>query len=489
LKPIDLIETLTEKSNKRKKSEKYSESNVDYNSNEKADKLDHDNNEIPIISLVNDEDITAFRNKMNIKIKGKDIPPPNPTFTSMNLHESIKSVLLSSIEKSSWKDPTPIQMQAIPVLLQNRNLLASAPTGSGKTGAFAIPLLSKISEMKEIADSSSQIQKKILGLVLAPSKELSEQISEEIQRLAAGKRIKVKVLRKIATGSVLQERNKYANVDILVSTPMRLLSAIQQQLIDLSGINVVILDEVDKLFEHDIRDNDNNNDNNIDNEEKKHQQEKENNHFDDSLNANVNANVEISTSLESSFLAQIDEILSFCPQDCQKGLFSATIHSRIIDLITGVLGETAMVSVGTANTGAATIDQKLVFVGREDGKLRALRQLVQVGLRPPVLIFLQSAQRAQELFRELLFDGLNVDFIHSGRTSTQREEAVHRFRAGDTWVLICTDLVARGMDFQDVETVINYDLPRSAVSYIHRIGRTGRAGKTGTFYNEMIKYE
>ena len=126
-------------------------------------------------------------------------------------------------------------------------------------------------------------------------------------------------------------------------------------------------------------------------------------------------------------------------------------------------------SVGVENAGANTIDQRLIFVGREDGKLLAIRQLIQEGLRPPVLIFLQSKDRAKDLFRELVFDGLNVDVMHAERTQQQREEIIKRFRRGDIWVLICTDLMARGVDFKGVQMVINYDLPQVKYTYLSRI--------------------
>lgn len=124
---------------------------------------------------------------------------------------------------------------------------------------------------------------------------------------------------------------------------------------------------------------------------------------------------------------------------------------------------------------------------REEGKLLAMRQLIAEGLRPPVLVFLQSKDRAKELFHELVYDGINVDVIHAERTQEQRDAVIRKFRAGEIWVLICTDLMARGIDFKGVNMVINYDLPQSAVSYIHRIGRTGRAGRRGlsvTFFTE-----
>ena len=187
----------------------------------------------------------------------------------------------------------------------------------------------------------------------------------------------------------------------------------------------------------------------------------------------------------------MDEILAQCSntsQPVQRALFSATIGSFVRELASAFLVNPIEVSIGVENSGASTIHQKLLFVGREDGKILAIRQLIQQGLTPPVLIFVQSTDRAKDLFKELVFDGINVDFMHAGRSAIQREEVIRRFRIGEIWVLICTDLMARGIDFKGVQMVINYDLPLTPVSYIHRIGRTGRAGRTGqaiTFFTEQ----
>jgi ATP-dependent RNA helicase DDX52/ROK1 len=180
-------------------------------------------------------------------------------------------------------------------------------------------------------------------------------------------------------------------------------------------------------------------------------------------------------------LNQIDEILSHCTNErLQRALFSATIGPLVQNLANSVLKTPIQISIGVENSGASTINQKLIFVGREEGKLLGIRQLIQQGITPPVLIFMQSKDRAKELFLELVYDGIHVDVIHAERTAQQREEVIKQFRLGKIWVLICTDLMARGVDFKGVQMVINYDFPQSAVSYIHRIGRTGRAGRTGT---------
>lgn len=191
---------------------------------------------------------------------------------------------------------------------------------------------------------------------------------------------------------------------------------------------------------------------------------------------------------ENGFDQQIDEIVGACTSKARKiALFSATMPQRVEELARTVLKDPIRVRVGEQNAAAVNVDQRLMFVSNEHGKMVAMRQLIQEGLKPPVLIFVQSKERAKELFAELIYDGINVDVIHAERTKKQRDDVVKQFRAGTIWVLIATDLMARGVDFKGVNMVINYDFPANAVDYIHRIGRTGRAGRSGsaiTFFTE-----
>lgn len=272
---------------------------------------------------------------------------------------------------------------------------------------------------------------------------------------------------------------------------MRIVALLRASAIDLRHVETIILDEADKLFELDSHSN------------------QENNNKDDNENENE-------TFTRSSFLSQVDEILAACSQgvqsnntsstittttskksnktnkstgkQLQRALFSATITPFVQELSNSFLSNPIHVTIGKVNSGAPNIRQSLIFTGREDGKILALRNLIQEGkLKPPVLLFVQSIDRSKELYRELAFDGLNVEVMHSERTAAQRETMINEFRVGNIWILICTDLMARGIDFKAVKMVINYDLPQSAVSYIHRIGRTGRGGKEGeaiTFFTE-----
>lgn len=250
---------------------------------------------------------------------------------------------------------------------------------------------------------------------------------------------------------------------------MRLVSLLNAEVIDLSNVKVVVLDEADKLFEMDSGSS----------------KLVEHDEFVDSAETD---HAEYSAA-RHAFLNQVDTILAACSQssELQRALFSATITPFVTEIAAGFLRDAVTLRIGHDNAAADTIEQKLVFVGTEEGKLLAIRQIFQQGLKPPALIFLQNKERAKELFKELIYDGVNVDIMHAERTQAQREDVITKFRSGEIWVLICTDLMARGIDFKGVNMVINYDLPTSAVSYIHRIGRTGRAGNRGsavTFFTE-----
>lgn len=193
--------------------------------------------------------------------------------------------------------------------------------------------------------------------------------------------------------------------------------------------------------------------------------------------------------LEQGFLEQTDEILSACSNpNLRKALFSATIPSGIEEICKTFMLDECRIIVGKKDSVGENIEQRVEFVGSEDGKIHALKSLIQEGeIKPPVLIFVQSIERAKQLFNELIYDGLHLDVIHSEKPKLQREKIIENFKKGEIWVLICTDLLARGIDFKGVNLVINYDFPQSLQSYVHRIGRTGRAGRKGlaiTFFTK-----
>lgn len=192
--------------------------------------------------------------------------------------------------------------------------------------------------------------------------------------------------------------------------------------------------------------------------------------------------------MELGFIEQIDTILVHCTNTTiRKYLFSATIPSGVETLANTIMTSPIRIQVGQKNSSPEQIQQSLVYVGEESGKLIAIRQQIQQGIKPPVLIFVQSIERAKDLFSELVYDGINVDVIHGERTQSQRDSIVMNFRSGKIWVLISTELMSRGVDFKGVSLVINYDFPQTSASYIHRIGRTGRnhnEGKAVTFFTK-----
>lgn len=398
-------------------------------------------------------DANALRRAMRIHTYGTGVPAPVQSAEQMADSYALRPWLRRNILKSGYHELTRVQMQAVPLLLGGREVLACAPTGSGKTAAFLIPMLSHLGGLGR--------RQGLHAIAVAPTQELARQTHRELLKLAAGSGIEACVLtKKLAAAAVAQaERggapsggggeqgaastravgSVWRKFDAMVCTPLRLVGLLRKGALSLSAVKYLVLDEADKL-------------------------------------------------LELGFLEQVDEILATCSgESVQRALFSATMQPQIEDLVHSVLHNPVKVVVGDKNAAATTVEQKLVFCGREDGKMLALRQIVRGGIKPPVLIFVQSVERATQLFHELVYDGLNVDVLHAERSQAQRDLAVQKFRTGKVWVLIATELVARGMDFKGVSLVINYDFPQSTTSYIHRIGRTGRAGRAGraiTFFTE-----
>ncbi|KAK2977585.1 hypothetical protein RJ640_007221 [Escallonia rubra] len=355
--------------------------------------------------------------------------------------------LVRNLAELGFKEPTPIQRQAIPLLLSGRECFACAPTGSGKTLAFVFPILMKLKHASKDG---------VRAVILCPTRELAAQTARECKRLAKGKKFYIKLLTKqLVKGADFSK----LPCDILISTPFRVHVAIRKRKLDLSRVEYLVLDESDKLF-------------------------------------------------ELGLVKQVDSVVKACSNPAiVRSLFSATLPDSVQELARSIMHDAVRVVVGTKNSASEFVKQKLIFAGSEEGKLLALRQSFQESLNPPILIFVQNKERAKDLYNELKFEDIRADVVHADlsdvlvtywfqqfwqdlltvRFQMQRENAVDNFRAGKTWVLIATDVIARGMDFKGVNCVINYDFPESAAAYIHRIGRTGRAGRTGeaiTLYTE-----
>ncbi|KAJ2062112.1 RNA-dependent ATPase rok1 [Coemansia sp. S146] len=380
--------------------------------------------------FANDSEVAEYLKRHRIKVTGTDVPHPIKTFEMLCKEHSFQPFVLRNLEKFGFTQPTPIQMQAIPISVHRRDLIANAPTGSGKTLAFLLSILHQI---------HSPEKEGFRAVIVSPTRELATQIYEHLRNLTSGRKIKACLMTKAAAALQAQDPAMRQKFDILVTTPLRLVHAVQNGEADLSRVRNLVLDEADSL-------------------------------------------------MEKGFLEQVDEILAACSSpNLQISLFSATMPSSVEEMAKTIMKNPIRIIVGSKNAATETIDQKLVYVGQEEGKLLEIRRMILTGFKPPCLIFVQSIDRAKELFHELVFESINVDVIHSERTQTQRNRIVQKFRSGDLWVLICTELMARGIDFKGVNMVINYDFPQSAQSYIHRIGRTGRAGREGkaiTFFTK-----
>jgi len=493
---------------------------------------------------VHKEKIAAFRRSMSIRLANKqdsELPDPISKFDELEVpswwkgkrynnkdgddndgsdDDSVDMLVMASfhgiskaiqrnVEAGRWKEPTPIQMQSIPILLERRDLIGAAPTGSGKSGAFILPAIflsgapyhtyynsekttideeknsgkkkKKFNLSKKESNKNSLKQGEIRSLILAPSRELAAQLHREVERLGLGKPggISSLLLSKSNAAHVIAgTAGGKRGLDVMISTPLRLVDAIEKGL-GLDSVRLVVLDEADRLLDA----VDGNKNRNRESQEKKPKKHESDSSEDEDEDDNEVITRSSGSDQSHTFLVQMDRILSFIPSTAVRALFSATVTPTVKSLAENILRNPVDLKIASAGSygGANTdIEQELMFVGREEGKLLAMRQLKQRGhLKPPAIVFVQSKERATALFSELLYEKMHVDVIHAGRSRTARDNAVAKFRKGETWVLICTDLVARGVDFRAVNMVINYDLPTSGISYVHRIGRTGRAGRKG----------
>ncbi|XP_049767383.1 probable ATP-dependent RNA helicase DDX52 isoform X5 [Schistocerca cancellata] len=386
-------------------------------------------------AALNQEKINRFRNQQKISVKGHDVPPPIENFEQLVTEYGVGQDIVDNIKNLGYSVPTPIQMQAIPVMLKNQQILACAPTGSGKTAAFLVPLIHHLKGPR---------RKGFRAVVVSPTRELAKQTYRECLKLSEGRNLRIHIISKASLAVKKFGPESSKRFDILITTPNRLVYLLQQDppVISLANVKWLVIDESDKLFE----------------------------------------------ASEDGFRDQLAVIYRACDsENVRRALFSATHTPDVARWAHKNLKGLVSVTIGHRNTAADIVEQQLLFVGTEAGKLVAFRDIVRKGLTPPVLVFVQTKERAKELFNELLYDGINVDVIHADRTQLQRDNVVQSFRRGDIWVLICTELMGRGIDFKGVNLVINYDFPPSVISYIHRIGRTGRAGNPGkaiTFFTE-----
>jgi ATP-dependent RNA helicase RhlE len=334
--------------------------------------------------------------------------------------------LLQTVAEEGYHTPTPVQADAIPLVLQGRDLLAAAQTGTGKTAAFVLPILDR---MRQHANTSfSPARHPVRVLILVPTRELAMQVDASVQTYGRTVPLRSTV---VYGGIPIEPQIKAlrAGVEILVATPGRLLDHVGQRTVNLGQVEILVLDEADRM-------------------------------------------------LDMGFLPDIRRILELLPPRRQNLLFSATFSDDIRNLSGSILTDPARVEVSARNTAPEALRQ-LVYPVDRDRKEALLAHLIRKEDLRQVLVFTRTKLAASRLASRLDREGINAVAIHSDRSQPERTRALAEFKSGEIRVLVATDVAARGLDIEDLPVVVNFELPWNPQDYIHRIGRTGRAGATG----------
>ena len=344
------------------------------------------------------------------------------SFGSLNLMPE----LLRAVSDEGYTEPTPIQAQAIPAILERRDIMGCAQTGTGKTAGFTLPLLQILAPHANT--SPSPARHPIRALILTPTRELAAQVAESVK--VYGKHLPLRST--MVYGGVdikPQKVELHGGVEILIATPGRLLDHLEQKTVNLSRVEILVLDEADRM-------------------------------------------------LDMGFLPDIKRILSVLPKERQTLLFSATFSEEIRRLANVMLKSPTMIEVARRNTPSEVITHQ-VYEVPATRKRALLAHLIRTREMKQVLVFVRMKRDANKLARELERDGINTQAIHSDRSQAEREQALSDFKEGRATALVATDIAARGLDIEQLPYVINYELPYTPEDYVHRIGRTGRAGMSG----------
>jgi len=334
--------------------------------------------------------------------------------------------LLRAVDDSGYQTMTPIQAKAIPIVLAGRDVMGAAQTGTGKTAAFSLPLLQKM--LKHENPSMSPARHPVRALVLAPTRELADQVANNVKQYSKFTKLRAAVV----FGGIdmkPQTLELKAGVEVLIATPGRLLDHIEAKNAVLNQVEYVVLDEADRM-------------------------------------------------LDIGFLPDLQRILSYLPQQRQTLLFSATFSPEIKRLAESYLQDPVLVEVARPNATASTVEQRFYSVASED-KRRAVLKLLKERSISQALVFVNSKLGCARLARSFERDGLRTNALHGDKSQDERLKALAAFKAGEVDVLVATDVAARGLDIADLPAVFNFDVPFNAEDYVHRIGRTGRAGASG----------
>lgn len=342
------------------------------------------------------------------------------SFEKLNLVQPI----LSALHDEGYEHPTPIQEQAIPIILSKKDILGCAQTGTGKTAAFALPIIQLI-----CGDQERAYPRKIKSLILTPTRELAIQISESFK--IYGKNMSFKHTAIFGGVSQRSQTDKLrAGLDILIATPGRLLDLMNQRFVDLSSVQIFVLDEADRM-------------------------------------------------LDMGFLPDVRRVIAKLPTTKQTLFFSATMPNEISSLASSLLVNPSKIAVTPVSSTVEIIDQSVYLVKKSEKKL-LLAHLLKENTISSALIFTRTKHGADKVVKDLSTIGIESDAIHGNKSQGARQRALHNFKNKQIRVLVATDIAARGIDIDELSHVINYDLPNIPETYVHRIGRTGRAGLSGT---------
>ena len=345
-------------------------------------------------------------------------------FSDLNLNKP----LLKAIFEKNYETPTKVQIQTIPLVLAKKNVIATAQTGTGKTAAFALPILQLLFHQQD----TSKEQKKIRALIVSPTRELAVQINEEFTDYSKYTNLSSTV---VYGGISIDTQKKVLKkgVDILIATPGRLLDLCKQELVDLSTIEILVLDEADLM-------------------------------------------------LDMGFIDDIKKIDLLCPNQKQILLFSATMPSKVVHFAKNLLSNPEIVEVILRKSEITKVKQLLYYVPKPN-KIELCLHLLRNTIKGNILIFRRTRNGVDNLEQTLLKNGFKVETLHGEKSQNLRQNALNKFKNNEVNILIATDVASRGIDIEDLDVVINFDLPNISETYVHRIGRTGRAGKKGTSYS------
>ena len=336
--------------------------------------------------------------------------------------------ILKAIADKNYETPTPIQVKTIPLVLDKKDVIASAQTGTGKTAAYALPILQMLYDKQDAPKKG----KKIRALVVSPTRELALQIEENFKAYSTYTNLRTTV---VYGGTSIDQQSDILNkgVDILIATPGRLLDLYKQEIVDLRNIETLVIDEADLM-------------------------------------------------LDMGFIEDVFKIVRICPDQKQILLFSATMPDKVVFLANTILKNAKKVEVSPVSSAAINVNQRLYYVPKTK-KIELCLHLLRNTIKGNILIFRRTKFGVNKLETTLLTNGYKVASIHGDKTQNLREEALNQFKKKEATILIATDVAARGLDIKNLDAVINFDIPNVSETYVHRIGRTGRANEVGTSYS------